>query len=85
MKTSAISSENAADLAKAFIRKRIGKERLLYSPREISEQQHCWLCDFYYPNWRSLRKTSQPFGIQVRVNKKTGKPSCHIPLVKTTH
>lgn len=85
MNKSAISSENAGDLAKAYLRRRIGKERLLYTPRASSEQEHYWLFDFYYPNWRSLRKTPQPFGIQLMVEKKTGRTTCHAPLVKTTH
>ena len=63
----------ARDLADAFVRKKIGRDRII--PKSIlwGENEGEFNFNYYYRGWRDLRKKGFPFGIRVAVAKENGK------------
>ncbi len=78
-----IDKVSAQRLAVAFLRKSATKTRFLSKPaKSIAVGSH-FLFDFYHPQWRTLRrKNKTPFGMQIAVDKQTGKAEHYATLQK---
>jgi hypothetical protein len=67
-------------LAVAFLRKSAGRTRIGLKPREVLETEDAWIFDFYYPDWRNLRKKEDPYGVRVSIDKRTGRAEHYAPI-----
>jgi len=70
---SAVDEDSAADLAWAFLRRSATSSRYLRTPRKGVETPTEWVFDFLHPRWRDFKRRQMPFGVTIRVNKRTGK------------
>ena len=62
----------ARDLALAFVRKKLTIRRCRSIVQNVEEQPGRWIFDFYHVDWHGLRKSGQPFGFRISVDKHTG-------------
>ena len=78
-----IDKKSAERLAVALLRKSAAKTRFLSKPARSVETDSHWLFDFHHPQWRTLRrKNNTPFGMQIAVDKQTGKAEHYATLQK---